>query len=278
MASTSSVKSSSPEDEFYNNLTLNLIQFLNNITRITNVTLHKQQPCERTAISTFEQRHNIFLPDDMKRFYLSTDGFTLHWCFQYAPNVVRRVGYINFPHLMQITLLRDYVELIHMSNTSPHAKKSPGSNDHRNVDKSNQQPNLNLRSKIFELSSILDVAKVCLIFETLESINPKIYLLETQSNKWQFLADSFTEYLRMCIAHLGLPYWELCFAHTCALPSWAEQIYLLVAPHLLEHNNNVTQSNRSLSCPRDPVVYNELDLSIFRTKQKCNKQTNKLNK
>lgn len=64
---------------------------------------------------------------------------------------------------MQITLLRDYLELIHMSSSSssPHAKKSPSSsNDHRNVDKSNQQPNLNLRSKIFELSSILDVGKV----------------------------------------------------------------------------------------------------------------------
>lgn len=47
-----------------------------------------------------------------------------------------------------------------MNSSSPHAKKSPSSNDHRNVDKSSQQPNLNLRSKIFELSSILDVAKV----------------------------------------------------------------------------------------------------------------------
>lgn len=74
-------------------------------------------------------------------------------------NVVRRVGYIHFPHLMQITLLRDYLELIHI-DSSPHAKRSPNSNDHRNVDKSSQQPNLNVRSKIFELSSILDVAKV----------------------------------------------------------------------------------------------------------------------
>lgn len=82
-------------------------------------------------------------------------------CFQFfffKANVVRRVGYINFPHLMQITLLRDYLELIHMN--SPHSKKSPNSSDHRNVDKSNTMPNLNLRSKIFELSSILDCAKV----------------------------------------------------------------------------------------------------------------------
>lgn len=217
--------------------------------------------------------------------------------------IVRRVGYINFPHLMQITLLRDYLELIHMS---PLAKKSPNNNDHhRMVDKSNQQPNLNLRSKIFELSAILDVAKVswcwlyflrsykvdfiinwlmqifrqvCLVYETLESINPKIYLLETQSNKWQFLADNFSEYLRMCIAHLGLPYWELCFAHTCSLPSWAEQLFLLLAPHLLEHDANKMQSNHLLACQPEPVIYNELDLSIFRTKPKCSKQPNKFNK
>lgn len=54
---------------------------------------------------------------------------------------------------MQITLLRDYAELLHMS---PNAKKSPISN----ADKSSPQPNLNIRSKVFELSSILDVAKV----------------------------------------------------------------------------------------------------------------------
>lgn len=118
-----------------------------------------------------------------------------------------------------------------------------------------------------------------MVYETLESINPKIYLLETQSNKWQFLADTFTEYLRMCIAHLGLPYWELCFAHTCSLPSWAEQLFLLLAPHLLEHNNNEPQSNRASSNQaREPVVYNELDLTIFRTKSKCSKQANKFNK
>lgn len=116
------------------------------------------------------------------------------------------------------------------------------------------------------------------MYETLESVNPKIYLLETPTNKWQFLASTFTEYLRMCIAHLGLPYWELCFAHTCNLPSWAEQLFLLLAPHLLEHNSNESQSHRSSMSQRDPIIYNELDLSIFRSKPKSSKQTNKFNK
>lgn len=72
----------------------------------------------------------------------------------YSANVIRRVGYIHFPHLMQITLLRDYNELI---NLSPLSEKSPSSNELRSVD---QPPTFNPKSKIFELSSILDIAKV----------------------------------------------------------------------------------------------------------------------
>lgn len=33
---------------------------------------------------TWEQRHNVYLPEDMKRLYLSTDGFSLIWSYQYS--------------------------------------------------------------------------------------------------------------------------------------------------------------------------------------------------
>lgn len=79
---------------------------------------------------------------------------------------------------------------------------------------------LSTKSKVFELSTILDVAKVVMLYETPEAC-PKIYLLEIETLKLQFLADTFSEYLRMAIAHLGLPFWELCFS-TCPLPSWTQ--------------------------------------------------------
>lgn len=69
----------------------------------------------------------------------------------------------------------------------------------------------------------------------------------------------------MSIAHLGLPYWELCFS-TCGLPSWAEQLYLLLAPHLLEKN----EPRRTLPlASNEQPPYNQLDPSIFRLKPKC---------
>lgn len=114
--------------------------------------------------------------------------------------------------------------------------------------------------------------KVCLIYETPESANPKIYLLEIQTYKWQFLAETFTEYQRMSIAHLGLPYWELCFS-SCGLPSWTEQLFLLLAPHLLERNE--PRRSRILPTSYQQPPFNELDPSIFRTKQKCSRPSQK---
>lgn len=108
------------------------------------------------------------------------------------------------------------------------------------------------------------------MYEAVETTNPKIMLLELPTMKWQFLADTFTEYLRMCIVHLGLPFWELSFAESCHLPAWAEQLFLLIAPHLLD--KKITDRCTDFAkMVRDPVVYNTLDASVFRIKPKGGK-------
>lgn len=40
---------------------------------------------------TWEQRHGVYLPEDMKKFYLSTDGFMLQWSYQYARELFAKV-------------------------------------------------------------------------------------------------------------------------------------------------------------------------------------------
>lgn len=75
---------------------------------------------------------------------------------------------------MQITLLRDYGDLLTLS---PSSKKSPTENS--------QQPNLSLRSKVFELSSILDVAKVAFLRQFLFSLrNQAMYAAIIMSLYW----------------------------------------------------------------------------------------------
>lgn len=173
----------------------------------------------------------------------------------------------------------------------PQTTTIPSSSTKNNPVKNNISTNgplMNSRTKIFELCGICDIAKVCLVYESPDLSNPKIYLLEKLNFKWQFLADTFTEYLRMTIAHLGLPYWELCFS-SCGLPSWTEvysfyltinkiyllllifqQLFLLIAPHLLERNE--PRRSKVIQCDPETPPFNTLDPVVFRTKPRCSRQ------
>ena len=219
--SASSLHLKPSDDAFYENLTLGLIKVLSNIPRITNINYDKRNPAERNSVNAWESRHNVNLPTDMKSFYLCTDGFCLFWSYEYSANDIKRVGKIHIPHLIQITLVRESLESI-MASNQPQTKPTSSSNTGNDA-----IPPLKLttKSKIFELSTILEVAKVVMVFDSPESC-PKIYLLELEKLQLQFLADTFSEYLRMAIAHLGLPFWELCFAVNSSpptmLPSWTQ--------------------------------------------------------
>ncbi|XP_030373035.1 tubulin polyglutamylase complex subunit 2 [Scaptodrosophila lebanonensis] len=267
-------KKISPEDAFYENLTLGLIKTLTSVPRVCNVSLERRQPLNPGQVVNWEQRHCVYLPEDMKKFYLSTDGFVLNWSYQYAPSDIRRVGYIHFPHLLQVTLLRENIENTHPTNGS-HAVPMGSSNSATDGAQStaanatkdkwgNATPIITAKSKIFEINNVNEMAKVCMLYESTSSNNPKFYLLELSTLKWQFLAETFSEYLRMSIAHLGLPYWELCFS-SFGLPSWTEQLFLLLAPHLLEEHD--LRRGRIIS-PASEHPYNIIDPNVFRGKPK----------
>ncbi|KAH8270379.1 hypothetical protein KR018_009201, partial [Drosophila ironensis] len=272
-------KKLSPEDAFYENLTLGLIKTLSNVPRVCNVNLERRQPLNPCQVVNWEQRHCVYLPEDMKKFYLSTDGFVLNWSYQYAPNDIRRVGHIQFPHLLQVTLLRENIETTHSSMSATTLPSSipdvmastcsslslPAPSTTGRDKWGNVTPTITAKSKIFEINNVNEVAKVvCMLYESTSSNNPKFYLLELGTFSWQFLADTFSEYLRMAIAHLGLPYWELCFSG-CGLPSWTEQLFLLLAPHLLEEHE--PRRSRFLN-PACEHPYNIIDPNIFRGKPK----------
>ncbi|XP_012159742.1 tubulin polyglutamylase complex subunit 2 [Ceratitis capitata] len=301
------------EDIFYDHLTLGLMGTLAKIPRVCNVRCEHRKPCEKTQIVNWEQRHTMYLPEDMKKFYLSSDGFLLQWSYQYAPGDLRRVGYIHIPPLQQITLLRESVEpssssatantsavslcknLLSTTKLSAQSENSgagPVVDDMvgavggiRIVDEvgtntigtlgtssplpkkdrwSNPLPNITTKTKIFEINNVNEVAKVCMLFEANSCNLPKFYLYELNTMKWTFLSDTFSEYLRMAIAHLGLPYWELCFSNI-GLPSWTEQLFLLLAPHLLE-DYEPRQDRQVNPSPEHP--YNIIDSSVFRIKPK----------
>lgn len=69
----------------------------------------------------------------------------------------RRVGFLSFPPLAQIVLLRENLDSLIAGS-----KNSTTSNSMRNAAAAAELeiPNINSRTKIFELSTICDLAKV----------------------------------------------------------------------------------------------------------------------
>ena len=72
------------EDSFYENLTLGVVKILENSSCVKNVQVDMRSACERTAISTWEQKHCCSLPEEIRNFYSSIDGFLLTWNLEIA--------------------------------------------------------------------------------------------------------------------------------------------------------------------------------------------------
>ncbi|PSN42846.1 hypothetical protein C0J52_16422 [Blattella germanica] len=115
---------------------------------------------------------------------------------------------------------------------------------------------------------------VCLVYldkneceSDLKREDPKVWLLD-RSFEWHFLAENFTQYFRMMLVHQGLPQWQFKFT-PMGLTPWAEQMFVLIAPHLLQTdaNNQLAQSVDWCDMP-----YNHLDPSIFKTRGKSSKK------
>lgn len=74
------------EDSFYENLTLGVVRILENSPCVKNVRIERRNGCEPGAITSWEQRHCCALPEDVRNFYASIDGFLLSWSLEIAGN------------------------------------------------------------------------------------------------------------------------------------------------------------------------------------------------
>ncbi|XP_014636843.1 PREDICTED: tubulin polyglutamylase complex subunit 2 isoform X1 [Ceratotherium simum simum] len=60
-------------------LTLGITRILESSPGVTEVTIIEKAPAERHMISSWEQKNNCMLPEDVKNFYLMTNGFHMTW-------------------------------------------------------------------------------------------------------------------------------------------------------------------------------------------------------
>ncbi|KAJ2944593.1 hypothetical protein O0L34_g3946 [Tuta absoluta] len=180
---------------------------------------------------------------------LSAIYMNLTWSYKYSADEILPVGSIHVNSLNELYLTPTLKDLLDFSltrqNTGP-------------------RPVLNTKSKVFELDNCRTIGKVCLIYTG----GSWSVWLATREGAWGWLADCFTNYFRMSLVHLGLPGWQASFANLPLIP-WAEQLFLLLAPHLLEK----VDSENALTSVSSEQILNQIDPNIFKTSVRHHKNT-----
>ncbi|KAF3426492.1 hypothetical protein E2986_00443 [Frieseomelitta varia] len=269
------------EDSFYENLTLGVVKILESFLYVKNVRVERRNGCETTAITSWEQRHCCTLPEDVKNFYASIDGFLLQWNLEIAGE--------EFPvgcmEIGTLSSLKRYSNKDHQTDSS----KQELDNDTHKLNEITassitdfENPNsINLQGndhgcKMFEIASCFPesgMAKVYLLYRMKqEEESPTIWLHREDTNRWYHLANNFTVYFRMMLVHLGLPLWQCCVSGL-SLPPWVEQVYFLVGPHLLPSAVEPTETISTSMWNNGPT--NVIDPTIFKGKEGKQKSSKK---
>ncbi|CAG9771009.1 unnamed protein product [Ceutorhynchus assimilis] len=241
------------EDSFYENLLLGVSKVLDKSPCVSKMCLKRLSGVRQVDIRAWEHNNGVILPEDLRSFYSSTNGFLFTYEFSYDYHASEadkdfRVGVI------QINPVND------LARTFGYETKNSA---HVECIKKKYSLSLSRESKVFELANVDENGKVVLVYPTNYSI-PTIWFYSGQMH-FGYLAEDFTTYFRMCIAHLGIPCWQYIFSKE-GIPECSKEIFNLIAPGILTEERNLVDSH---SYKYTIEHTNKIDPNIFNVQQSC---------
>lgn len=218
------------EDSFYENLLLGLSKVLERSPYVSNLNMNRFQGLRQIEIRNWEHNNAINLPENLKAFYNSSNGFLYTYEFSYQDDSQEGGRGAARQGKIQVNQIGDLVRIYgyETKNTA-------------SIEKIGEKHKLNLskESKVFELCTVDDNAKVALVYTNSYEV-PTIWLYSNKNMTFYHIANDFTVYFRMCIAHLGIPCWQYVVSKE-GLPEWAKEIFTLLAPGVLNEERNLVE-------------------------------------
>ncbi|KAH9492118.1 Tubulin polyglutamylase complex subunit 2 [Bulinus truncatus] len=269
---------------YLDQITVNIISYLEKKPGICQVINDIKPPAERPAVLMWEQKQSLLLPEDLKSFFLTSNGFHLTWSVKMESNTIP-VGN------MEICSVSQLISLDAASDDGTHLTPSLWDLDVEKERNGRKLPSF-VNSKIFQLDHCEGYGKVCLIYNETGSqgdeIDPDVgsdFLLPSdytteiwfldRSLRWHFICSSFQAYYRLMLMHLGLPHWHLALTDI-GLPPSSKQWFNLYAPVRLEVDLVGKISNNSDNTGR--VICSPLDVNkVFKGKNDRKKPAVALN-
>lgn len=197
--------------QIFDNISLNVISFLEKHRGVTDVKFFERPPVQESQIIEWEKKnYPCKLPQDYKSFLSISNGFVLKWHMKYNREVLQ-LGNMSLSPLKSLKQIS-----IPMNNKIAF-----------NLDYNN--------------NTTMD-GKVAMVFDISDKKNISISIwFQDLSCEWNFICNSFSDYLRLMIMHLGLIRWQYAFTKIGLNPITMQWLRFLVPNRLnidLKHNIN----------------------------------------
>ncbi|XP_046576680.1 LOW QUALITY PROTEIN: tubulin polyglutamylase complex subunit 2-like [Haliotis rubra] len=256
----------------FEQMNIGIEKYLEKKTGVCKITLDERVPADRHAVLTWEQRNCCLLPEDLKSFYLTSNGFHFTWSVK-LDNQTLPVGKMHINGVEQLNRLD--VSSDKLTHIQPSLADLDTDSDNDDPISGIEKPTFTGRNRLYELDSCDGYSKVCLVYKEAKAgvsePTVEIWFLD-RALRWHFLASSFLEYYRLMLMHLGLPQWQYAFTDI-GLSAQARQWFNMYAPIRLEVDGEITEMHPEKTATDTSVVISTLDVSkVFKSRADRKKQ------
>ncbi|CAF0714587.1 unnamed protein product [Adineta steineri] len=208
-----------------------VVNYLEKRADIDQVHVKDKRPCLSDGFVEWEEKNSCELPDDLKRFYIVSDGLEIRWSFKNT-NTKLSSAFIGKMYINSLN------NLTRITTSGPKQMAIAELNDFFEKD----TPRFNTQSwHIFELDPCDGHECVCLVYNPHRETS--IWFLD-RSLHFHRLASTFTDYYRLLLLHCGLPYWHYKYTDF-GIPPYILHWYYTIVPSLLisRPNDDISLSN-----------------------------------
>lgn len=198
-------------DPFKENLTLGIVKYFEKLPCVKSSVIAEKGHVTEAALTAWEQKNGCVLPQDLKNFYLATDGLQIKWFWRQKGETVA-VGSIEITRLCLLKSIGPKKQSINSELPTVLDLES----DSEETCDGHVKPKFKDGCKIFVIDHCQGAGKVCLVyFKKKDSSGdgsqlPSIWFLD-RALDFHYLTADFVSYYRLALAHLGIPQWQLLF-------------------------------------------------------------------
>jgi len=164
-------------------------------------------PATKAALQMWESKNKPHrLPNDLKSFLTFSDGLLIRWAIDFNGERLN----LGCMHINSLHKLDKFESMAKLSSCGDDSDAETSDDEPDEPEEEDDQDSKKSQGTPYLLDSTCRGGRICLVYKDTDD-RPQVWF-QALSCKWFFVAKTFTDYYRLMIMHLGLPYW--CYAFT----------------------------------------------------------------